>query len=92
MSRGLGRVQRQILAFLANPAGAAPAAPALGWSAREIATAMAAGTPPTRSSVASVGRALWGLQEAGLVDIWGPKIRRPGANLFAQLAPAPDEP
>lgn len=83
VSRGPGRVERFVLGHLGS--GLVPAAPSLGWSAREIAVALTGVSPPPRSAVSSVARAIRELESAGLVEVMSPRMRRPGANIFARL-------
>jgi hypothetical protein len=78
MSRGLGRVLQ---------AGHPPRVPSLGYSARELAIALTASDPPTRSAVVSAGRAMRELHAAGLIDLRTPHCPRRGANLFAAWPP-----
>jgi hypothetical protein len=62
--------------------------PRFGYSAREIATAMAGGGVVPHSAVVSVARAMRKLEADGLVIICVPGRQRPGAQMFARL-PAP---
>jgi hypothetical protein len=84
VSRGHGRTERFILAFL--DAGRVPEVPSLGFSAREFASAMVGTPAPPRAAVSSAGRAMTRLAEDGLVVLVAPHYRRRGANTFARRA------
>jgi hypothetical protein len=88
VSRRYGRVQRYVMRFLADQDCSA-AVPRLGYSAREIATAMAGGGVVPHSAVVSVARAMRKLEAEGLVVICVPGCRRQGAQMFARLSAAP---
>jgi hypothetical protein len=84
VSRGHGRTERFILAYLA--AGHTPAIPSLGFSARELAGVLAGTAGPTRSAVSSAGRAMSRLAEDGQLVLVTPSMRRRAANTFARRA------
>jgi hypothetical protein len=63
--------------------------PRFGYSAREIATAMADGGAVPHSAVVSMARAMRKLEADGLVVICVPGYRRQGAQMFARLPLAP---
>jgi len=89
MSRGHGQTERFILAYLAEDH--APTLPSLGFSARELATAMTGTAEPSRAAVSSTGRAMTRLAEDGVVQLVTPSIRRRGANTFARACPQSEE-
>jgi hypothetical protein len=84
MSRRYGRVQRYVMRFLADKHCSA-VVPHFGYSAREVATAMAGGGVASHSAVVSVARAMRKLEADGLVIICVPGRRRQGAQMFARL-------
>jgi hypothetical protein len=63
--------------------------PRFGYSAREIATAMADGGVVPHSAVVSMARAMRKLEAEGLVVICVPGCRRQGAQMFARLPLVP---